>query len=296
VIELLEPLLGVPVALDELKHKPGRRRTLRASGPAGTAIVKVYASTRAPVVASRIGALGHGPREPEVPRVLIVEPARHAVVLSDLDGIPFREAILAEDAETCARVGHALGAWHSFWIGRRPWPLRNHRVEHELAVLQSHMEAASSAVTSVLRPAADVLAAEWRCSTVVHRDLYEEQILVGERVGLIDLDDAALGPPELDIGNLSAHVQLLGLRSGRMLGPALQAMLEGYASSGPTLDPELLERCRTLSLLRLACIHGDPALTVWVRKFGFACNPLFRRRAVSFEPNSRSSVVKASPI
>jgi hypothetical protein len=34
----------------------------------------------------------------------------------------------------------------------------------------------------------------------VHRDLYEEQVLLGERVALIDLDDAALGPPELDIG------------------------------------------------------------------------------------------------
>jgi len=260
VIELLEPLLGAPVALDELKHKAGRRRTLRASGPAGTAIVKVYASERAPVVASRIAALGDGPREPEVPRVLVVEPARHLLVLSDLRGIPFREALLAGDAETCARVGSALGAWHSFWIGREPWPLRRHRVEHELAVLRSRAEAASPAVASVLPSVAGVRSTEWRCSTVVHRDLYEEQILVGEGVGLIDLDDAALGPPELDLGNLSAHVELLALRSRRVLAPALGAMLEGYACSGPPLDPELLERCRTLSLLRLACIHGDPAL------------------------------------
>jgi len=260
VIELLEQLLGAPVMLEELKHRAGRRRTLRAKGPAGTAIVKVYASERAPVVASRIAALGDGPREPEVPRVLVVEPARHLLVLSDLRGVPFREAILAEDAETCARVGNALGAWHSFWVGREPWPLRPHRVERELAVLRARAEAVSPAVASVLRSAAGVLSAEWRCSTVVHRDLYEEQILVAESVGLIDLDDAALGPPELDIGNLSAHVELLALRSGRVLASAFRALLAGYARSGPTLDPELLERCRTLSMLRLACIHGEAAL------------------------------------
>jgi aminoglycoside phosphotransferase (APT) family kinase protein len=79
-------------------------------------------------------------------------------------------------------------------------------------------------------------------------------------VRLIDLDGAALGPPELDLGNLSAHVELLALRSGRRLAAALDAMLDGYASTGPTLDAELLDRCRTLSQLRLACIHGEPAL------------------------------------
>ena len=45
----------------------------------------------------------------------------------------------------------------------------------------------------------------------MHRDLYEEQLLAGERIGLIDLDDAALGPPELDLGNLLGHVELLAL-------------------------------------------------------------------------------------
>mgnify|MGYP003297699673 CR=1 FL=1 len=33
---------------------------------------------------------------------------------------------------------------------------------------------------------------------MVHRDLYEEQVLLGDRVGLIDLDDAALGFREDD--------------------------------------------------------------------------------------------------
>jgi hypothetical protein len=257
VIEVLEPIVGAPVALDELKHKPSRRRTLRASGPAGTAIVKVYASERAPVVAARIAALGAGPGEPEVPRVLLVEPARHLVVLSDLRGKPFRTALLEGDTETCARVGRALGTWHSFWAGREPPPLRRHLVESELAVLRSRAETAPRAVAAVLPSVGGVLSTEWRCSTVVHRDLYEEQILVGDSVGLIDLDDAALGPPELDLGNLEAHVLLLAERTGRDLGAGWDALRAGYARTGPAIDRRLLGDCRALSSLRLSCIHAQ---------------------------------------
>jgi aminoglycoside phosphotransferase (APT) family kinase protein len=101
---------------------------------------------------------------------------------------------------------------------------------------------------------------EWGASTVVHRDLYEEQVLVGERIGLIDLDDAALGPPELDVGNLLAHVDLLARRSGIDLDAPTAALLDGYGHSGPHLDTVLLARCRALTLLRLACIHEDASL------------------------------------
>jgi Ser/Thr protein kinase RdoA (MazF antagonist) len=111
-----------------------------------------------------------------------------------------------------------------------------------------------------VRRLARQLGASWACSTVVHRDLYEEQVLVGERIGLIDLDDAALGPAELDIGNLLAHLQLLALRAGNALAGLAVPLLEGYSASGATLDQALLDRCRKLSLLRLAGIHRDPRL------------------------------------
>lgn len=64
--------------------------------------------------------------------------------------------------------------------------------------------------TSVRRP--------WECTTVVHRGLYEEQILARTTVGLIDLDDTHLGPPDLDL--------------------------------------ERLDQCEHLTLIRLGCIHG----------------------------------------
>jgi aminoglycoside phosphotransferase (APT) family kinase protein len=256
----LEAILGAPVCLEELKHKRGRRRTLGATGPRGEAIVKLYASERAVTVAGRIQALGAGPPEPELPRVLLVDPARRLVVLSRVPGEPLRHALLAADAEACGRAGGALAAWHGFWSRRAPGALRRHTSERELAIVEARAGALSPALARRVERLARRLSAPWPLSTVVHRDLYEEQVLVGERIGLIDLDDAAIGPPELDVGNLLAHVELLALRAGQDLAGVTDSFLTEYGRSGAVLDPDLLARCRRLSLLRLACIHGEPVM------------------------------------
>jgi Ser/Thr protein kinase RdoA (MazF antagonist) len=261
VIALLERHVGAPVVLEQLKHKPGRRRTLRARGPEGTAIVKLYASDRAATVAARIAALAAGPPEPVLPRLLASEPARHLVVLSEVPGRPLRHALLGGDAAACRRAGRSLGRWHRAWQGRGPAPLRRHGVDRELEILHRRADTASPALGAAVRASAAELVEPWTCSTVVHRDLYEEQVLLAGRVGLIDLDDAALGPPELDVGNLLAHVELLSLRSGLDLRAMSEQLLTGYAGSGAALDGELLDRCRRLARLRLACIHDEPRLS-----------------------------------
>lgn len=260
MIDALERVVGSPVRLDRLKHKPGRRETLRASGPRGTAIVKRYASERAPVVARRIRALAGGPPEPVVPAVLHLDAERHFVVLSDVPGEPLREALLASDHPRCERVGRSLGRWHAAWSGAAPSSLRPHTAASELGILRERVGAAGPAVERAVSAESRRLDGEWDCSTVVHRDLYEDQIMTGDRVGLIDLDDAAAGPPELDLGNLLGHVELLGRRSGRDVAAGAAALLEGYAAAGPVLDAGLLERCRRLTLLRLACLNDDIAL------------------------------------
>jgi Ser/Thr protein kinase RdoA (MazF antagonist) len=254
----LEEIVGTPLVLEELKSKQGRRRTLRAVGPRRRAIVKAYRSERAPLVAARVRSLAGGPAEPHVPEVLHVDATLRLVVLSEISGPPLREALLADDRGQCARAGAALRRWHAFWLGAAPRPLVPHTAERELEILFAWAERAEPALAETVRRAAAGLSAEWPTTTVVHRDLYEEQILLGPSIGLIDLDDAALGPAELDVGNLVAHVELLGLRSGRGLHGAVAALLGGYGEDA--LDSELLDRCRRLALLRLACIHELPEL------------------------------------
>jgi Ser/Thr protein kinase RdoA (MazF antagonist) len=250
----LARVVGSPVAVEELKSKPGRRRTLRATGSRRTAIVKVYESERAPVVAARVGALSDGPLEPRTPEVLHVDPGRRMLVLSEVNGTPLREAIVTGDLAACARAGRALAGWHRAWRGASPDALAPHTMEDEERTLLSWAEAAPPAIAGAVPSALPPLRGEWSCTTVVHRDLYEEQVLLGNRVGLIDLDDAALGPPELDVGNLIAHVQLLERRRRYHFRAATEALLGGYGTD--SLDADLLDRCRKLALLRLACIHG----------------------------------------
>lgn len=257
---ILAGLIGGPVSFEELKHKPGRRRTLRAVGTAGGAIVKLYASDRAATVAARVAALRDGPEALVVPRVLLCDPARRMVALSYVPGTPLSRAVQAHDREACARAGLALGAWHAFWSGRAPRTMRRHTSERELKAIHTRAGALPLGTAERVRQLARRLMPAWSWPTVVHRDLYEDQVIVGERVGLIDLDDAALGPPELDIGNLLAHLELRALREENGAATAVAPLLGGYAASGAVLDPLLLDRCRRLSLLRLAGIHREPEL------------------------------------
>jgi Ser/Thr protein kinase RdoA (MazF antagonist) len=260
VNRVVERVLGSPVEYEELNHKPGRRLTLRTRGPQGSAIVKLYWSDCAVRAAERIAAVAEaGPAEPEVPRVLALEPGRRMLVLSDISGTPLRDALLAADDWKCRRAGAAIASWHLAWRGRAPPGLELHRIEDELAVLVDRAALASREIGARVAAALPPLHDPWDGVTVVHRDLYEEQVLLGERVGLVDLDDAALGPPELDVGNLVAHLDLLELRAGRELAASRSAFLGGYESVAP-LDSALLARCRMLSRLRLACIHEEPRL------------------------------------
>jgi Ser/Thr protein kinase RdoA (MazF antagonist) len=257
-MRLLDPVVGPPVTLEELKRKPGRRRTLRATGSRRTAIVKIYESERAPVVAARVTALSAGPPEPTVPELLHLDERRRTVVVSEISGASLRELIVGGDLAACARAGRALAAWHRAWRNARPDGLQPHTQADEERILLAQAQTAPAPIAAAVRAALPSLGGEWACTTVVHRDLYEEQILLGDRVGLIDLDDAALGPPELDVGNLIAHVELLERRRGSDFSAARAALLDGYGLE--SLDAALFERCRRLARLRLACIHELPEL------------------------------------
>jgi hypothetical protein len=261
MIARLERIVGAPVELEQLTHRPGRRRTLRATGPVRTAIVKLYAADCVEAVAARVASLAPVPPGVTVPRVLLSDPLLHMVVFSELQGDPLSGALLACDAAACRCAGAAIGSWHRSWKGQAPKALNPHGADRELAILTRDARVASPGVAEAVRRAAADLAEPWECSTVVHRDLHAEQILLGDRVGLIDLDKASIGPPELDVGNLLAHADLLSLRSGRDLHEMREEIVLGYEGFGDCLDEELLDRCRRLARLRLACINDEPRLT-----------------------------------
>jgi Ser/Thr protein kinase RdoA (MazF antagonist) len=261
MIEQLESVVGAPVRLELLKQKVGRRSTYRARGSRRTAIVKIYESKRARTVAKRVSSLWEGPFEPRVPRVFAE--TDDMVVLSEIPGRPLRASVLAGDAAACRRAGTVLGFWHWYWRDRTPEALTQHSLKGELDILRRQSEQAPEPIADAVAFALKAVEhdEEWPPSTVIHRDLYEEQVMLGDAVGLIDLDDAAIGPPELDVGNLCAHLEFLARRYGRNLDAMQRAFLDGYLSSGAPLELPLLLKCRSLSLLRLACVHRNVQLT-----------------------------------
>ena len=261
MIEQLEPVVGAPVRLELLKKKAGRRSTYRAHGSRRTAIVKLYESDRAGAVARRVSSLGQGPYEPRVPDVWAE--MDDMLVLSEIKGRPLRASVLAGDESACHRAGTVLGFWHWYWRDRPPEALARHTLAGELELLRRESEQAPEPIVDAVAFALKAVEndEEWPAATVIHRDLYEEQVMLGDEVGLIDLDDAAIGPPELDVGNLCAHLEFLARRYGRNLDAMQRAFLNGYLSSGAPVELPLLLTCRSLSLLRLACIHRNVQLT-----------------------------------
>lgn len=260
MIAQLEDVVGAPVRLQLLKQETGRQSTYRARGSRRTAIVKHYESDLASTIGRRIMSLAEGPFEPLLPSVWAQ--TDNTLVLSEIPGKPLRAAVLAGDEVACRRVGAVLGSWHWYWRDNAPETLARHSLERELEILRRESAHAPEPIAGAVAFAVKVVEQdeEWPASTVVHRDLYEEQILLDDAVGLINLDDAAIGPPELDVGNLCAHLDHLARRYGRNLDTMQHAFLDGYLSSGTPLDLRLLLTCRSLSLLRLACVHRDVEL------------------------------------
>jgi hypothetical protein len=92
-----------------------------------------------------------------------------------------------------------------------------------------------------------------------HRDFHEAQLLVGPgELGLLDFDLCCRAEPELDPGNLLAHLDLARIR-GRVAAPAAEAFERAFlaACAGRGLvDGRALVFHRGASLLRLALVWG----------------------------------------
>jgi len=225
--ESLERLLGAPVLLQELAPGPGRNRTLRASGSRGRGVVQIYASGPAPTVAARIARLAGGPAEPRMPRVLAFDPGRNALVLSEVPGRPFREALLERDRDACRRVGQVLAVWHGAWRGQAPSrALAVHAGELELRGLRARLERASHVTravgSSALSELAGVRGRSTRSSIATST---RSRSCLASRSGSSTSTTPRSGLRSSTSRNLCANVELLCHRNGLDLGPMEDALV-----------------------------------------------------------------------
>jgi aminoglycoside phosphotransferase (APT) family kinase protein len=159
-------------------------------------------------------------------------------------------------------VGVALAELHSFQarLGRF------HDSERELETLQSQYQKWlmphprwQSIAMEVLRLAENV-ASELASGdkVLLHRDFYFDQVLwFPGGIALLDLDLAAMGPAELDVGNYLAHLEEYGTREPLQRDfcrRACEEFLAGYFSRRPWTCQKNIEIWQALSFARLAAI------------------------------------------
>ena len=240
-----------------VRHKPGRRCTVRYDVDGGGRLWgKAYASRRGPDVYARLARVAAATRED--PRVRVPEPVAYLpelqlLLLREVEGEAATPLLLAGDETLAEHIAEALFALHAC----RAQLGREHALPDELEPLAGRVERIAGARPALARAARHCLAlaqqpptATWRYRTV-HRDFYDEQVLVSPAgIAFVDLDDSAESEPALDVANFLAHLRLLGAPPA--VGDCFWAR---YRALDPALDDRLVRFLQATTLLRLADIH-----------------------------------------
>jgi aminoglycoside phosphotransferase (APT) family kinase protein len=247
---------AVDVAL--VRYKPGRKALMRYSLAAGDAATsataavyfgKVYAD---PAAAARVDALGRvlaaaGAPTPSpaafVPELnLLLHPEVQGTVLRAWRG-------QADFAAAMPPAVEALDAFHA--AGARAIDQAMIGGLGRVDVLGS-TAATSRLVASIApqlaervqrlgRALSSRLAGAGEARVLVHGDFYDDQLMVdGDGITVLDLDEAAIGDPRVDVANLLAHISVwedgaMGWEvegSGGAIDAARAAFIDAWAKGG----------------------------------------------------------------
>jgi hypothetical protein len=264
------------VEVDILKHTPGRRcalgYTLECPGAKRRLFGKIFSGERGPVILETLERIAAAiPRQVLlIPRPIGHLPDLRLLVTEYLDGTPLAPSLYQETSEAPARrIAAALAALHGCEARlTRRWSARQEWVNTDESLARASLGAAPSSgpARGLLRMLSRRAA---RLPSVsdgpIHRDFYAEQVWAcGEQSALLDLDDARLGDPALDIGNFLAHLKLRSLQfaeTARGCERARPVFLEEYEQrrAGAANMETFRQRVsfyEATSLLRLAGVYS----------------------------------------
>lgn len=244
-----------------LRYLPGRRVATLVEHERELAVVKVFASPRARGNARRLGALAASPAAAIVPTLLGCDAAGHVLALSYRHGVLPTSLPDTEYPSCFHRVGAALRKVHESGAELdRVWDW-----DQEVAQLRRQATPATVDLVETLVASTGRLAGAPLIPA--HRDAHPRQVVVAAdgAVAFIDLDDAAMGPRGLDVGNMLGHLireGITGARSVPATVEASEAFLDGYGPCAE-LDGGVLTGWTALAIARLAGLaesrHGDAA-------------------------------------
>ncbi len=275
--------------IEPVKRRPGRRLTLRYQaevcrrgerGRLRTLYGKLYRGRRGARVHQALSVLrAEAPPVLRFPEPLGYHPRRRFLLLDALEGDSLADLLAGPRAGAhLANLAMGLAALHGLVCpepasesGNAP-VFRVHDALAEGDVLESARERVRvSSLPGVLRERHAnasarvqerlVASARGRPRTrrrIIHRDLYPAQVVIAEgTTGLLDLDEVAAGDPELDAGNLIAHLFLDDLQRHGAVGRApglAESLLASYRDHLP-IDEECLALYTASSFLRLASLE-----------------------------------------
>lgn len=241
-----------------LRHLEGRRVAVRVRTPAGPAVLKVFANPRARGNHRRLGLLAASGARDLVPRTHGADGSGHVSLAEWVPGRPLDRHEGGRLIAACAVVGEALACLHGSGAGLdRRWT-----ATEELALLRRNAVPETAPWMDAAAEVAGRVAGEPLVSA--HRDFHPAQVVLGGRgVRLIDLDDAAMAPPALDVGNFVAHLRhaaVVGACPPAVASAAAAAFRAGYGRVEGDVDA-----WSWLSTIRLAALaqarHGRPDWT-----------------------------------
>jgi len=254
-----------------IRHKPGRRAIVGYDLDSGGHLYgKTFASGRGPKV-YRITQLICSARA-FGPNVALPEPVAYLADLKlliqrEVGGEPVEMALRGGELDLARRIAEALHRFHTSGLDLG----RTHGLTKELAPLTMRTDA-------VVTLCPDLQELAWSCHArihglagrpfpwrlrPIHRDFYHDQVLIdGDDLAVLDLDDATMSEPAIDVANFAAHLRLLGFQhpgSAATLTRMEDMFVRTYRALDPDLDPALLRFLAATTLLRLAGIHVSRA-------------------------------------
>lgn len=256
--------------IDVVRHKIGRRAILRyelcGNGAGEVVYGKTFASQRGPKVHEITSAItstsGFGP-DIALPEPLAWLPDLKLLAQRPVAGEPIVPDLLDGDTWLAERIAAALHCFHTSGLELR----RSHDLSKELSPLSIRVEQVGEhapalrdvAESRMRRIQSDGTArAPWRHAPV-HRDFYHDQILVNDgKLAVLDLDDASMSEPAVDVANFAAHLILLAAQHpehAERLVSVRRTFTGHYRALDQKLDRNLLRFLTATTLLRLAGIH-----------------------------------------
>lgn len=267
---LLKGLLGEPhdfsnATLRPLRYKPERRYVARLESPAGPSLLLKFFEPSRYRAAKQAAQAIRETATAATRRTNYFFDRHKAMGLEWLPGRLLSDALLIKDTSqqdretSVEQTGVALAELHSCAPSALKMQTREDEIRrlHAQAATITHLNPAvggqAERLVGVTESALEQVPVE---TTALHGDFYDHQVLMSDGAPmLLDLDEAMLGHPAIDLGLFIAHLErhrLYDRLSAKEVGAYTRALLRGYELVRPAPSAFVTSLYTAIGLLHLS--------------------------------------------